>query len=417
MNCSVDYNRKAPRPRIFPPMRLLFLLLLPLVFFASVAVADPPQTVWWDGVWLEEVQSSANDKNFSHVAALQSLQHEAEKALRRGPYSVMDKKLVPPSGDKHDYMSFGPYWWPNPDTPDGLPYVRHDGKVNPASSKGSDNAAFGGLCNDVQTLSLAGYFFDDARYSRHAVELLRTWFLAPATRMNPHLEYGQAVPGKVTGRGIGIIDTCGLIDLLDAVEVLRTTGELTASDLDGLQAWFREYLHWLRTSKHGIEERRAKNNHGTWYDAQCARFAIFVGDLALTEEIVAAARRLRIERQIEPDGSQPDELVRTKSFSYSVFNLAGLCSLARAGEVVEVDLWNYRSADGRSIRAALDYLMPYLEGQDKWPYEQIGGTNLSSTGAAMLRVAANKYGAEEYQSIEPKLRRKGDREILRLLWR
>jgi hypothetical protein len=38
--------------------------------------------------------------------------------------------------------------------------------------------------------------------------------------MNPHLRYAQAIQGRVTGRGVGIIDTLHLVEVARAIEVL-----------------------------------------------------------------------------------------------------------------------------------------------------------------------------------------------------
>ncbi|MDQ3813687.1 MAG: alginate lyase family protein, partial [Armatimonadota bacterium] len=170
--------------------------------------------------------------------ALHKLVQEADDSLKAGPFSVMQKRLVPPSGDKHDYMSLGPYWWPDPAKPDGKPYIRRDGYVNPESTNDdTDRPKLAKMKANVETLALTTYFTGKEAYAEHAARLLRTWFLDPATRMNPHLNYGQAIPGIVDGRGIGIIDTGILAALCDAVALLEASPAWTPDDQRGLVQW------------------------------------------------------------------------------------------------------------------------------------------------------------------------------------
>lgn len=302
--------------------------------------------------------------------ALTRLREEADGALQQAPVSVMDKELAPPSGDKHDYMSFGPYWWPDPEKEDGLPFIRRDGEVYPGSQAG-DRQALGAVIAGVETLALAYWYTRNEAYAAHAARLLRVFFLDPATRMNPHLEYGQAIPGRVLGRGVGIIDTGGLPRLVDAIGLLAASPAWTPTDQSGMVAWCAAYLHWLLTSAHGIDEWRAANNHGTYYDMQVAALALFVGQTDLARQVLAESTVRRIEPQIAPDGSQPHELARTKALGYSIMNLNGMFALAALGEKVGLDLWRYVPLHGGGLRAALDWLAPYADPAVEWPYPQI----------------------------------------------
>ncbi len=303
--------------------------------------------------------------------ALNKLRQEAEAATEQAPLSVMDKGAAPPSGDLHDYLSYGPYWWPDPDKPDGLPFIRRDGEVYPGSKTCSDSPALHTLMASVETLALAYYLLRDQRYAAHAARLLRTWFLDPATRMNPHLQYGQAIPGVVEGRGVGIIDTAHLASVVDAVGLLGGSGALSQQDRAGLAAWCRAYLDWLEDSAHGRDERAASNNHGTWYDVQVAALALFARRRKLARQVLAESATRRIAAQVEPDGRQPHELRRTRALSYSTMNLNGLMTLATLGSHVGVDLWGFATPDGRSIRRALDFLAPYADPAREWPFAQI----------------------------------------------
>src|SRR5438132_787860 len=187
--------------------------------------------------------------------AYDRLVREAAADLVAGPFSVMDKQRTPPSGDKHDYVSMGPYWWPDSTKPGGLPYVRRDGERNPEIRRDYDASRWGALSSAVGTLALAYYFSDDEKYAERAARLLRVWFLDPGTRMNPNLRYGQRIPGIAEGRGAGIIETRSLVGLVDAIGMLERSPAWTHTAAGGMRSWMSAYLQWLRTSEIGKEER------------------------------------------------------------------------------------------------------------------------------------------------------------------
>jgi hypothetical protein len=338
----------------------------------------------------------------SPAAARVALLAEAGRALGAGPFSVMDKKLVPPSGDKHDYMSTGPYWWPDPTKPNGLPYVRRDGERNPDhDTSQTDSYSFHAMLAAVQTLSLAFREKGDERHAAHAAELLRVWFVKPATRMNPNLDYGQGIAGKVAGRAAGIIETRGLANLTHAMEWLSRSKSWTEADQQGIRTWLSQYRDWLLSSENGRKEASARNNHGSWYDVQVAALALFAGNREIASRVIDEAKKKRIASQIEPDGRQLFELERTRSFSYCLFNLEALYDLAALGEKAGVDLWHFQTSDGRSLRAALDFLAPYIDASKKWPYPQLHGITLEDRLelAALLRRAALVYREPRYEAL------------------
>ena len=238
-------------------------------------------------------------------------------------------------------------------------------------------------------------------------------FSIPATRMNPNLNFAQAVLGVNTGRGVGLIDVHGLPRLLDGVTLLAGSGSLTAQDKEGLRKWMSQYLDWLQTSPNGREETEAKNNHGSWMDQQVVAIALYLGDKKLARTICETAKTTRIAFQIEPDGSQPLELARTKSFSYSVFNLDALERLAVESRLTGVDLWGYRAENGASIRAALDNLLPYGEGQKEWTHQALNGVDGGSLTEPLL-LASMGYHDAAYLAAAKKLEKSPGAEILLL---
>jgi hypothetical protein len=365
----------------------------------------PPRTVVWDGAHLASLRAGVAKQNPRYSDDLKRLRKNAEAARKRGPYSVVNKAEVAPSGDKHDYLSYARYWWPDTDKPDGLPYIRRDGKTNKDSINKGDRQTIGMFYDDVDTLALAGYLLSDDRSAKHAALLLRTWFLDPATRMNPHLRYGQAIPGRNDGRGSGIIDTRHFIRVCDSVALLNETGHWSDSDQAALIAWMKQYLEWLQNDPRGKDEGSEKNNHGTWYDAQVAAIAMFVGERETARQIVKNAKVKRIAGCIEPNGEQPAELERTKGLHYCVFNMSAMSVIARIGEHLNEDLWNYESDDGRSMRRGLDFVLPYMTGKKEWPHKQIDEMSVSPADVGLFFLSARRFHDQRYlRAIDRDLR-------------
>jgi Alginate lyase len=333
--------------------------------------------------------------------ALEGLVRLADRALQEAPPSVMQKDKLPPSGDKHDYMSVAPYYWPDPSKPGGLPYIRHDGKVNPESrDEAFDHSRIEQMGDSVETLALAYYFTGNEAYAARAATYLRVWFLDPATRMNPNLNFTQAIPGENTGRGTGVIEGRSIAVAADAAQLLAGSAAWTAADRSAFRAWLEEYFTWLTTSKNGREESNARNNHGTWYDVQTVELALVLGKTDFAKELCEAARQKRIAVQIEPDGQQPLEMARTASLGYSHFNLEALYTLATLAGRAGVDLWHCPLADGRNaLAAALDFLLPYAADPAKpWPHSQIKSFKRDEF-APQLRQAAVAYREPNYEQV------------------
>jgi hypothetical protein len=290
-------------------------------------------------------------------------------------YSVMHKAQSPPSGDKHDYMSQGPYWWPDSSKSNGLPYIRKDGYRNPEIKQISDSDEMDEMIDDVVVLTEAFEQTGQEKYASFASKLLTNWFLDSKTKQNPNLNFGQGIPGINTGRGIGIIETRFLFRITHAAARLLKSKSWSQHHHKQLQAWFSDYLTWLLNSPIGKDEADELNNHGTYYDVQVVDFALFVGKKDLARQQLEVTKR-RIQSQIMANGSQPNELKRTKSLGYSLMNLDGLFYLAQFAEKLNINLWEYQTAEGAGLRKAFEFLQPYLKDPKSWPFEQIAPVEL-----------------------------------------
>ena len=332
------------------------------------------------------------------LCALRRLDADAARARAGGPFCVTDKRRPAPGGDPHDYVSRGPYWWPNPTTADGLPWVRRDGERHPESEE-FDRPRLQAMADAVAVLALHWALTGNDASAAHAVLLLRAWFLDERSRMNPHLEYGQGIPGICEGRGIGIIETAVLAEkLVPALYFLEDFPGWTADDHTALRDWFAAYLKWLVESGHGIAEARAINNHGTAYDLQVAQFAWYVGRCDIGRAVLWRVFARRVAVQVAPDGSQPLELARTRSLDYTHLNLLLLLQLAELGAALGVDLAGRTDGDGRGIAAALRWLGPYWRGERRWEHPQITPVRTDRPVELLLRAGV-LYGCERLAAL------------------
>lgn len=294
------------------------------------------------------------------------------KALRAPIRTVVDKPSPSPTGDPHDYVSYARYFWPNPVRPGSLPFVRRDGHVNREQVDKGDRGRLGRFVEAVSVLSLAWQREHRVDCARRAGAWIRAWFLAPATRMNPNLDYAQVRIGhnRNLGNHTGVLDSRGFADVVDALRLLDDSPALSAEERAAVRKWFEHYDDWLMRSEPARLEREARNNHGSWYLVQAIAIARYLGRdrearaLCLEDEA-------RIAWQIRPDGSQPLELVRQDALGYSVFNLEAQLRVARLAQGLGIELWNYRTPSGGSLGKALDYLRPYDANPTRWPGRQL----------------------------------------------
>jgi hypothetical protein len=329
-------------------------------------------------------------KDKEYAIAFDQLIGDAEHALMFKPVSVMTKKDFPPSGDKHDYMSIAPYWWPNPNTANGVPYVRRDGEVNPETKNFTDKTVLPGLSASIYHLALAYYFTGKEAYASHATKLIRVWFLDTATRMNPNLKYAQSVKGVTDGRAEGVIDTRHFMHIIDAIQLLKASSVWTDKDQSGMEGWVKDFILWLGNSKIGKEEMNAPNNHGVWYDAQLLAYAGFMRDTSLVKTIYARVLS-RLDKEMDAQGSFPLEMRRTTSLHYSVFILNAYSSLATRFQQLGLDLWKANTASGKSLKKGFDFILPYLLKKQAWTGPQINEFK-QAEAIPLLNKAITQYG-------------------------
>src|SRR5688572_5182864 len=289
----------------------------------------------------------------------------ADRYLSEPPRTITASSSPRSAGGRHDFFSEADYWWPDPSNPGG-PYIQRDGMTNPDNFV-EHRRAMVRLSLQVPALAAAWKLTRERGYADHAARHLRAWFVDASTRMNPHLLYSQAIHGRVTGRGIGIIDTVHLVEVARAISVMGDSGALSADDRSAVREWFSQYLTWMTTHQYGIDEREARNNHGTCWVMQVAEFARYAGRDDLTTYCRERYRTVLVPNQIAADGSFPEELRRTKPYGYSLFNLDAMAMVCEILSTPQDNLWTFTLPDGRGIRKVFEYMVPFIADKKKWP--------------------------------------------------
>jgi hypothetical protein len=265
---------------------------------------------------------------------------------------------------------------------------------------GIDRRQIGSLMDATRKLSLAWYFSGDMKYAERAAYLLKVWFIEPETRMNPHLEFAQSIPGITTGRGIGIIDVRGMYTLVDAITLLENSGTIEPADMNSIKQWYSDLFQWLTTSKNGKDEDDYKNNHSVAYDVIVTSIARFLDNDQYAAKKISEMPARRIDPMIETDGRQPEELIRTNAFGYSVSNLGNFFDAGETGLKVGVDIFSYVNPEGGSLRGALDFLTGYIGREEEWQWQQIGGFESKENSLGLLvRRAARYYNEPAYKKM------------------
>lgn len=320
--------------------------------------------------------SLISEENSIIEKAVDILRIKSDEVIKKDIKSVTFKEKIPPGGTKNDYWSIALYWWPDPNKSDGLPYINKDGMVNLESKSIRDKEYLYDLFGDMELMGLAYVYFKDEKYVDHAVKLLKAWFINNETKMNPNLNFGQSIPGVNNGRITGIIDTRGLMHLLESVLVLKNSPNWDKEIDKGLKIWVDNYLNWMLHSELGKQGKNLPNNIGTAYDNQVIYYNLFLGKNQSAIHYIKSTLPVRLDVQFDADGSQPHELSRSKSWDYSRANLEEWMRLVRLAENVDFDLFNFETNSGRSVKKAYNWLKIYGTAEKKWEYQQITYTNI-----------------------------------------
>ena len=379
--------------------KYFLLAVLGIVFSCMSGLHWPhnaeAQYLWQDA---QEIARVRQGESSDFYKSSKSMIRWAEKVEKQVIPLLTEKESVPPSGDKRDYTSLAIYYWPDDTKLSGLPYVNHDGKVNPEKNDLSkyDAKRLETIVSQLRALSLGYAVSGREDFAQRACEILDAWFIQPETRMNPNLEYAQLVPGKRTGGPSGIIDTVILIGAVDNLHMLEGSAAYTPERQKEVRQWFHAYADWLRTSKHGQQESAAHNNHGVWYDAQLAVFYHFAGEDERARRILRVVKEKRMEPQMAADGSLPLELARTRPMQYSIYTLRAYLTLARLGEVLGVNLYDVQTKNGSGLQKSIDFILPYARGEKLLPRQDVAEWKADAF-FLMLHAANRHYRNPAYE--------------------
>jgi Alginate lyase len=289
----------------------------------------------------------------------------AQRYLKEPPITITAFTCERSPGGKHDYYSEADYFWPDPKNPHG-PYIPRDGFSNPDNFLDHRRSL---LRFSIQAPALAAAWriTNEKPYAEHAARHLRAWFINNSTRMNPNLQYSQAIRGSTTGAQYGVIDTIHLVEVVRAVEIIAASEAISSDELREIKSWFADYLQWLTTATNGVEEMESPNNHATCWVMQVASFAQFTGDHQIADYARRRFQSVLVPNQMKSDGSFPLEMSRTKPYGYSLFNLDAMSVICQILSTPQQNLWAFHLGDGRGIAKAVAFMEPYIRNKSSWP--------------------------------------------------
>ena len=291
---------------------------------------------------------------------------QAEQLMKEKPVTVTDSSCKRSAGGINDFYSEGDYWWPDPANPTG-PYIQKDGQTNPENFVDHRHAMIR-LSEISATLTSAWLLTGKQKYADQVLKHLNAWFVAPETRMNPNMLYAQAIWGRFTGRGIGLIDAYHFVEVVRSFKVMESNKGLSPEQLQPVKAWFSDFLNWMTTHQYGIDEMNARNNHGTCWAVTAAAMADLAGNQEVTKLCTDRFKTVFLPAQMADDGSFPQELRRTKPYGYSLFNIDAMCNLAEILSTPENNLWEFQTPDGKSLKKGMEYIFPFIADKSKWPF-------------------------------------------------
>lgn len=289
---------------------------------------------------------------------------EANKYLTIDPVPITSSSCERSLGTINDFYSEGDYWWPNPENPDS-PYVRRDGLTNPDNFK-DHRIAMRNMSIYVASLTAAYKITKQKQYAEQAVRNLRTWFVEEKTRMNPNMNYAQAIKGICPGRGVGLIDGIHLVEPARAVSVLHKMEGIDAHSYNKIVIWFEEFINWMTTHEYGVDERERKNNHGSAWVMQLAEYARLTNNEIQLEYCRDRFKNTLLPNQMAEDGSFPMELKRTKPYGYSLFNIDILSTVCKILSTPANNLWEYKLSGEFGMEEGLEFIYPFIKDKTKW---------------------------------------------------
>lgn len=299
-----------------------------------------------------KVLKAERDSGSMLMAIRDTIETNARDAMAHGPWSVLDKTINPPSGDKHDYLSAAKWFWPN--DADGSKTCDFEPKEPFSALYGNnhekfDNSAFTSMLRNTTALAF-GYYFGSKtdpqtiEFADKAASNIKVWFLNHRTRMNPHMRYAGMKCPQLFGR-VGFSETESvteegfeLITFLDGVKLLRESGSMTQSDFYALQTWVKHFQEFLKVSQAGMEECKMSNHRGVMFDAIFAACSMFCGE-TINMAVLAQQARLRMPVHFAEDGSLPHELDNGACEHNRLLSLQAWTTLARQTALFGVDLW------------------------------------------------------------------------------
>lgn len=314
--------------------------------------------------------ASAEEKSKLGQLVLKNIEKEtilqADRMMTEKPVTVTATHCKRSAGGLHDFYSEGDYWWPDPSNPTA-PYIQKDGQSNPENFS-DHRLAMIRLCEITATETSAWLLTDKQKYADKALEHLKAWFTDTLTRMNPNMLYAQAIWGRYTGRGIGLIDAYHFVEVAQSAKILIDKKAIPVREAEKIKSWFSSFLSWMTTHSYGIDEMNAKNNHGTCWVATASAIAVLVGDETVKKMCLERFKKVLLPSQMAEDGSFPLEIKRTKPFGYSLFNIDAFCNVAQILSTKDDNLFSYTTTDGKSLKKGMEYIFPFISDKTKWPF-------------------------------------------------
>lgn len=343
--------------------RIILLLcvaaVLTAILFSSCSRTQHQGPIIWD---MSEVEAIRGDSAFFVMA---------DRFAAAEPVSVIRKPRCL-SGDVHNYESLASYRHPVPGQPDAE-YEYVDGVFNPECDIFNRTQLFD-LGRNLQVLSKAYALSGEKRYADAAVKQLDTWFLDRDTYMYPNFEHSQIIinkPGNTRNYGEpgGIIDVLIFGDVLESIRLLDSCRAIPCRTMKGLKAWFSAFEDWMVESDWGLKEGLAVNNHSLAMDVCVLNFARFTGNEDHAKWVMDGFTEKRLLHQIQPDGTQPQELARTRPIHYSIYNLEHIVDYCFILQSMGIPYYNEHR---ELIDAAFKVLTPYVGHLEDFPLRDIG---------------------------------------------